>query len=318
MSIPHKEIFLCLALPVLMFGVDGLILRLPCQTEAYFTVTMAWRYLQDALLLSLPNATVPECTKSCVQHPKCKSINMKSDNTGCELNSKHHDMLGISMITTAGWTYVSTDYQSLKIGLTCRSASFCPPNVLCRDTCDPPYYECVQCDAFHEGLHCDRRKDFDECLHSPCQNNGSCTDLTKDYLCNCTPGYTGKSCETEINECLSYPCLNHGHCIDLVNGYSCICLPGTTGNHCETNIDDCASGPCQNGGTCNDGLNKYNCTCAGGFSGKHCEQDIDECASSPCLNGGDCTNLINQYTCTCGTNYRGTNCGRLKREEEED
>eukprot|EP00795_Rhopilema_esculentum_P015435 gene15435-6678_t len=158
---------------------------------------MAWRYLQDALLLSLPNATVPECTKSCVQHPKCKSINMKSDNTGCELNSKHHDMLGISMITTAGWTYVSTDYQSLKIGLTCRSASFCPPNVLCRDTCDPPYYECVQCDAFHEGLHCDRRKDFDECLHSPCQNNGSCTDLTKDYLCNCTPGYTGKSCETE-------------------------------------------------------------------------------------------------------------------------
>ena len=36
------------------------------------------------------------------------------------------------------------------------------------------------------------------------------------FNCNCTDGYTGDTCGTEINECASNPCQNGGTCVDLV------------------------------------------------------------------------------------------------------
>ena len=38
----------------------------------------------------------------------------------------------------------------------------------------------------------------------------------------------------DIVECVSTPCQNGGTCTDDVNGYSCGCVPGYTGTHCET------------------------------------------------------------------------------------
>ena len=37
---------------------------------------------------------------------------------------------------------------------------------------------------------------------------------------------------------------------DLVNDFSCACVVGFTGNTCQTNINDCFPYPCENGGTC--------------------------------------------------------------------
>ena len=37
---------------------------------------------------------------------------------------------------------------------------------------------------------------------------------------------------------------------DQVNRYVCACASGFSGQSCETNIDDCESNPCQNGGAC--------------------------------------------------------------------
>jgi hypothetical protein len=62
---------------------------------------------------------------------------------------------------------------------------------------------------------------------------------------------------------------NHGQCVDG----SCVCDPGYTGDSCETNIDDCNPNPCQNGGTCTDGVDSYSCDCAEGYSGENCEFD---------------------------------------------
>lgn len=62
-------------------------------------------------------------------------------------------------------------------------------------------------------------------------------------------------------------CSGHGTCVGSV----CNCDPGFTGSSCQTNIDECASSPCQNGGTCVDGVGTFTCTCLPGFTGAQCE-----------------------------------------------
>jgi len=37
--------------------------------------------------------------------------------------------------------------------------------------------------------------DIDECLSNPCMNTGSCIDTEGSYTCQCSPGWTGYSCE---------------------------------------------------------------------------------------------------------------------------
>lgn len=50
----------------------------------------------------------------------------------------------------------------------------------------------------------------------------------------CVAGYHGVNCSEEINECLSHPCQNGGTCIDLTNTYKCSCPRGTQGKGCRT------------------------------------------------------------------------------------
>ena len=38
--------------------------------------------------------------------------------------------------------------------------------------------------------------DIDECLSSPCKNEGTCIDGDDMYTCECLAGYTGDKCET--------------------------------------------------------------------------------------------------------------------------
>ena len=38
--------------------------------------------------------------------------------------------------------------------------------------------------------------EIDECLSSPCQNGGTCTDLHAGFECACIPGYSGSECQT--------------------------------------------------------------------------------------------------------------------------
>lgn len=130
--------------------------------------------------------------------------------------------------------------------------------------CNPPFIIWIFSFTGYTGTTCDTNINF--CANSPCLNNATCTDLTDRYLCQCLPGYTGTECQTEINECLSNPCI-HGTCFDEINGYTCACPNGYTGTNCHLDVRECDASPCQNGGTCVELIGSYKCNCLPGFTG---------------------------------------------------
>ena len=50
-------------------------------------------------------------------------------------------------------------------------------------------------------------------------------------------GFTGQTCETDIDECLSNPCANNGSCENVRNGFICDCLDGFSGSRCQVEIN---------------------------------------------------------------------------------
>uniref|UniRef100_A0A8C7D386 Neurocan core protein n=1 Tax=Oncorhynchus kisutch TaxID=8019 RepID=A0A8C7D386_ONCKI len=82
---------------------------------------------------------------------------------------------------------------------------------------------------------------------------------------------------TEDNPCQTNPCLHGGSCLPEGDGYSCYCPQGYSGESCEIDIDDCQSNPCQNGGTCIDEINSFVCLCLPSYGGATCEKDTEGC-----------------------------------------
>lgn len=71
-------------------------------------------------------------------------------------------------------------------------------------------------------------------IGSPCEHNGICVNTPGSFACNCTQGFTGPRCETNINECESHPCQNEGSCLDDPGSFRCVCMPGNS--YCSTNF----------------------------------------------------------------------------------
>eukprot|EP00118_Oscarella_pearsei_P018076 m.183124 g.183124 ORF g.183124 m.183124 type:complete len:2338 (+) comp39301_c0_seq1:76-7089(+) len=179
----------------------------------------------------------------------------------------------------------------------CQNGGTCNPG-------DPPQCECL---FGTEGPFC---HSTDDCARNPCQNGGTCIDGHRDFTCHCKPGYTGMTCEININECaiLTNFCLNGGTCRDLVNDVECECASGWIGRQCQIHEDDCVTLLCQNGATCVDGDFSFRCDCLPGYTGFYCEININECQSNPCMNGGTCEDGINRYVCQCPKSHMGVNC----------
>ena len=126
----------------------------------------------------------------------------------------------------------------------------------------------------------------------PCRNGATCIDGVNSYTCNCSPGYEGTDCETDIDDCASTPCLNGGACVDGVNLYTCNCAnTGFTGDTCDTDIDECEVAPCLHNSTCHNEVNDYTCDCHAGYTDKNCGVDIRECEAEPCQNNATCYEL---------------------------
>ena len=67
------------------------------------------------------------------------------------------------------------------------------------------------------------------CESSPCANGGNCTSMGPidlSFTCQCAVGYTGSTCEVNIDDCASVTCLSNSMCEDRVNDFECVCLSG--------------------------------------------------------------------------------------------
>ncbi|KAL3881713.1 hypothetical protein ACJMK2_028114 [Sinanodonta woodiana] len=157
------------------------------------------------------------------------------------------------------------------------------------------------------------KNDVNECDSIPCQNGGTCTNTLGSYLCNCSPGWTGKNCPDDINECDFDPCENGGNCTNEYGSYFCNCSLGWTGKNCSFDINECDTSPCKNDGTCINTDGSYFCKCSIGWDGTHCSDDIDECAYLPCEHG-ECSNTAGSYSCDCQIGWRGRSCADVQLE----
>nr|XP_040221199.2 protein serrate [Anopheles coluzzii] len=135
----------------------------------------------------------------------------------------------------------------------------------------------------------------------------------KDFVCTCAPGWTGPTCEINIDECADAPCRNGGTCIDLIGKFRCECPPQWTGDTCQNDVDECESnvasglGPCINAESCRNLPGSFQCTCLEGWGGPTCAKNLDDCVGK-CKNGATCIDLVNDYHCACAVGYTGRDC----------
>jgi hypothetical protein len=89
--------------------------------------------------------------------------------------------------------------------------------------------------------------------------------------CDVSESCTGSGVSCPADGGSSALCANGGSCASPAGSFVCSCAAGFTGATCQTNINDCSPNPCQNGGTCTDGVNSYTCACPAGYSGTNCQ-----------------------------------------------
>ncbi|XP_034549823.1 epidermal growth factor-like protein 6 [Notolabrus celidotus] len=143
-----------------------------------------------------------------------------------------------------------------------------------------------------------------QCDHG-CKH-GECVGPNK---CKCFPGYTGKTCNQDLNECGLKPRPCEHRCMNSFGSYKCYCLNGYTlqpDGSCA-NSRTCSLTHCQYG--CEEVQGEIRCLCpsAGlqlGQDERTCV-DIDECVTGKnlCPFNRQCVNTFGSYYCKCQDGY---------------
>ncbi|XP_078530399.1 protein kinase C-binding protein NELL2 isoform X1 [Lissotriton helveticus] len=187
---------------------------------------------------------------------------------------------------------------------------YCRENTICVNT--PGSFMCI-CKTGYIRIDDYSCTEHDECAtnqHS-CDENALCFNTVGGHNCVCQLGYTGNG--TVCKAFCKDGCRNGGTC---VAPNVCLCSQGFTGLSCETDIDECSEGfiQCDSRANCINLPGWYHCECRDGYhdnglfstSGQSCE-DIDECSTGrhSCSNDTTCFNLDGGYDCRCP---HGKNC----------
>ncbi|RXM97685.1 Nephronectin [Acipenser ruthenus] len=139
-------------------------------------------------------------------------------------------------------------------------------------------------------------------LCQPGCKHGECVGPNK---CKCYPGYTGKTCNQDLNECGLKPRPCKHRCMNTYGSYKCYCLngymlmpDGTCGN-----ARSCSMANCQYGCDVVKGEIRCHCPLPGlqlGPDSRTCV-DVDECATgrAVCPRFRKCINTFGSYICKC-------------------
>lgn len=187
---------------------------------------------------------------------------------------------------------------------------YCRENTMCVNT--PGSFMCI-CKTGYIRIDDYSCTEHDECVTNQhnCDENALCFNTVGGHNCVCKLGYTGNG--TVCKAFCKDGCRNGGACIA---SNVCACPQGFTGPSCETDIDECSDGfvQCDSRANCINLPGWYHCECRDGYhdngmfspSGESCE-DIDECATGrhSCANDTVCFNLDGGYDCRCP---HGKNC----------
>ncbi|KAH9524467.1 hypothetical protein Btru_054657 [Bulinus truncatus] len=204
------------------------------------------------------------------------------------------------------------------------------------------------------GFHKDSGNTCIECSNgtfgSECQHQCKCQFSNTRYcdkingFCNCTTGWTGGNCNTDVNECTeqTHNCSasNHEICSNEIGSFNCSCQNGFVLDHDGITCKDCQNGAYGSScsGVCDCDLDhmiycdKKNgtCYCMEGWEGPNCKTDINECLENPnhcnSTNHEICTNMPGSFDCSCEVGFHkdkgntciechngkyGTNCSSL-------
>ncbi|XP_064366627.1 nephronectin isoform X3 [Dromaius novaehollandiae] len=132
--------------------------------------------------------------------------------------------------------------------------------------------------------------------------HGECIGPNK---CKCHPGYTGKTCNQDLNECGLKPRPCKHRCMNTYGSYKCYCLNGymlMPDGTCSSALT-CSMANCQYGCDVLKGEIRCRCPSPGlqlGPDGRTCI-DIDECATGRviCPRFRHCINTFGSYICRC-------------------
>lgn len=124
-----------------------------------------------------------------------------------------------------------------------------------------------QCHSRFAGPFC--KDDLDPCASSPCLFGGKCRpEFNGNYSCDCPPRMTGKRCDFG-RFCSPNPCRNGGVCEEGDNGPLCMCR-GYSGLTCENDVNECDKQPCGSGATCINEAGSFRCICPSDLTGASC------------------------------------------------
>jgi hypothetical protein len=113
----------------------------------------------------------------------------------------------------------------------CPASACKPPGGICTDGIGS--HTCA-CNPGFSGTSCQN----DICTPNPCSNGGTCSRTGQ--LCSCPAGFSGSNCQ--IDACSPNPCQHGGVCSRTAQGASCNCSgTGYTGTSCQTDVNECAS-----------------------------------------------------------------------------
>ncbi|XP_068950342.1 protein kinase C-binding protein NELL2 [Petaurus breviceps papuanus] len=256
----------------------------------------------DSHHITLPHS----CCKVCKGHDFCSVKHNCMENSVCQnLNDR------AICVCQDGFRALREDNAYCEDIDECAEGNhYCRENTICVNI--PGSFMCI-CKAGYLRIDDYSCTEHDECITNRhnCDKNALCFNTVGGHNCVCNPGYTGNG--TTCKAFCKNGCRNGGTCIA---SNVCACPPGFTGPSCEKDIDECSDGfvQCDNRANCINLPGWYHCECRDGYhdngmfspNGESCE-DIDECGTGrhSCANDTICFNLDGGYDCRCP---HGKNC----------